>query len=161
MKRITRKLIKQQLVSSVWAARSYFQGLRSPFCSALNFGLRVMRLGFNLLSVWAEQQVGMFLRLHPFFASKNGWNKKPKTYFLAFLFWYSLFNLRFCRIPAGVLTVRQSTQPALLCHPPSQPCLEFPSRSALSLVWLRQYSLRASLPGFHPSGNSLPKSGKE
>ena len=29
-------------------------------------------------------------------------------------------------------------------------CLGFPSRSALSLVWLRQYSLRASLPGGSP-----------
>ena len=38
---------------------------------------------------------------------------------------------------------------------PSQPCLEFPSRSALSLVWLRQYSLRASLPGFHRVGNGM------
>ena len=31
------------------------------------YGLRVMRLGFNLVSVWAEQQVGKFLRLHLFF----------------------------------------------------------------------------------------------
>ena len=29
-------------------------------------------------------------------------------------------------------------------------CLGFPSRSALPLVWLRQYSLRASLPGLAP-----------
>ena len=35
------------------------------------------------------------------------------------------------------------------------PPLGFPSRSALPLVWLRQYSLRASLPGFHPYGNPL------
>ena len=41
-----------------------------------------MRLWFNLVSVWAKQQVGKFLRLHPFFASKNGWNKKQKRIFL-------------------------------------------------------------------------------
>ena len=29
-------------------------------------------------------------------------------------------------------------------------CLGFPYRSALTLVWLRQYSLRASLPGGSP-----------
>ena len=56
--------------------------------------------------------------------------------------------------------MRQSTQPALLCQPPSQPCLEFPSRSALSLVWLRQYSLRASLPGVSPVRKFAPQVGE-
>ena len=37
-----------------------------------------------------------------------------------------------------------------LPRPRSSGCLGFPSRSALTLVWLRQYSLRASLPGVSP-----------
>ena len=70
-------------------------------------------------------------------------------------------------VPSGCIPFRNSSNFSIpspdstwgvhFVQPRQNPPLEFPYRSALPLVWLRQYSLRASLPGFHPSGNPQKK----
>ena len=79
-----RKLHKQQQARFVWGTGNYLNQI-NLYTSAI-FTCRVAEHRFVLLSVWTQQQVGKFLGLHPFFASKNGWNIKQKSLFLFFLY---------------------------------------------------------------------------
>ena len=73
-----RKLHKQLQARFVWGTGQI------NLCTLAIFTCRVVEHRFVLLSVWTQQQVGKFLGLHPFFASKNGWNIKQKSLFLFF-----------------------------------------------------------------------------